>query len=386
MSKKLSTRGVGTTFEVPVKSAYRSFLGDYVVFKMADKNHSGYPSGAITLITDKIIALLCSDAKEPNNSDSNRRSYGNNRHIHSNILQWLNSNAAAGKWYSAKHGQDAPPSSANVWDNVNPYDTWAGFLAMLDDDFVAALMTTTLTVAKNTVTDGGSYETFTAKMFLASTTEVGLANENGIAEGSKLALFSDNTSRLAYCTQAAIDKSNYGSDPTTSQAWYWWLRTPHSGYSYYVRNVYTSGALYYNYAYIGNGGVRPLCALKSDILVSYDEGEVNERKPSFGEMIGKALAEGLNKAIFGEGEEPKGILAEAEAQAAREKEQEDEDQKRADAVDMMKHIAAAFDIPATIGEGKQEEQEKEAKQLFGWYSELKKAGFTDAQAFELIKG
>lgn len=32
------------------------------------------------------------------------------------------------------------------------------------------------------------------------------------------------------------------------------------------------------------------------------------------------------------------------------------------------------------------EQEKEAKQLFGWYSELKKAGFTDAQAFELIKG
>ena len=80
-------------------------------------------------------------------------------------------------------------------------------------------------------------------MFLASTTEVGLANENGIAEGSKLALFSDNTSRLAYCTQAAIDKSNYGSDPTTSQAWYWWLRTPHSGYSYVVRYVNTSGAL-----------------------------------------------------------------------------------------------------------------------------------------------
>lgn len=268
MSKKLSTLGVGTTFEVPVKSAYRSFLGDYVVFKMADKNHSGYPSGAITLITDKIIALLCSDAKEPNNSDSNRRSYGNNRHIHSNILQWLNSNAAAGKWYSAKHGQDAPPLSANVWDNVNPYDTWAGFLAMLDDDFVAALMTTTLTVAKNTVTDGGSYETFTAKMFLASTTEVGLANENGIAEGSKLALFSDNTSRLAYCTQVAIDKSNYGSDPTTSQAWYWWLRTPYSGYSYYVRSVHTSGALGNDYACGGYRGVRPLCNLKSDILVS----------------------------------------------------------------------------------------------------------------------
>ena len=171
----------------------------------------------------------------------------------------------------------------------------------------------------------------------------------------------------------------------------YWTCTPFSternGYKSFVRYVSTSGALDNDYgACYGYRGVRPLCALKSDILVSYDEGEVNERKPSFGEMIGKALAEGLNKAILGEDEEPKGILAEAEAQAAREKEQEDEDQKRADAVDMMKHIAAAFDIPATIGEGKQEEQEKEAKQLFGWYSELKKAGFTDAQAFELIKG
>lgn len=169
----------------------------------------------------------------------------------------------------------------------------------------------------------------------------------------------------------------------------YWTCTPFSternGYKSFVRGVYTSGALNDSGA-CGGRGVRPLCALKSDILVSYDEDEVNERKPSFGEMIGKALAEGLNKAIFGEGEEPKGILAEVEAQAAREKEQKDEEQKRADAVDMMKHIAAAFDIPATIGEGKQEEQEKEAKQLFGWYSELKKAGFTDAQAFELIKG
>lgn len=71
-----------------------------------------------------------------------------------------------------------------------------------------------------------------------------------------------------YCTQAAIDKSNYGSDPTTSQAWYWWLRTPNSGYSCIVRNVHTSGALGGNYACIGYWGVRPLCNLKSDILVS----------------------------------------------------------------------------------------------------------------------
>ena len=180
MAKQLNTLAVGTTFEVPVKSAYRSFLGDYVVFKMADKNHAGYPSGAITLITDKIIALLCSDAKEPSNSNSDRRSYGNNRHIHSNILQWLNSNAAAGKWYSAKHGQDAPPSRANVWDNVNPYDTWAGFLAMLDDDFVAALMTTTLTVAKTPLQTAGAMKHLPQKCSLQAQRKSDLQTKTGL--------------------------------------------------------------------------------------------------------------------------------------------------------------------------------------------------------------
>lgn len=267
MSQALSALAVGATFEVPVKSAYQSILGQYVTFKMADKGHTGYPSNSITLITDKIIALLPFDAKEPNNSDSNRKSYGNNRFLHSNILQWLNSNAAAGAWYSAQHSADqAPDTTTNV--SVNPYASWAGFLAMLDDNFVAALLETTLTVVKNTVTDGGSYETVAAKMFLASTTEVGLANENSIAEGEKLALFSDNTSRLAYCTQACIDTSQYTSDPATTAAWYWWLRTPHSGLSFSVRRVGTSGALSDGSAYGGGRGVRPLCNLNSAILVS----------------------------------------------------------------------------------------------------------------------
>lgn len=268
MSKQLSTLGVGTTFEVPVKSAYQSLLGQYVVLKMADKNHSGYPSNSVTLIFDKIPIVLAFDAKEPNNSNSDRKNYGNNRYSYANVLQWLNSNATAGNWYSAKHSADQSPNSTSVV-TYNPYADLAGFLAMLDDDFVAALLDTTVTVAKNTVTDGGSYETVTAKMHLPSTTEVGLANENGIAEGSKLALFSDNTSRLAYPTAECVSNSDYTSSSfNTSSSWYWWLRTPYSGSSYYVRYVLTSGALSYSDAFHGLRGVRPLCNLKSDILVS----------------------------------------------------------------------------------------------------------------------
>lgn len=269
MSKTLGSLSVGAKIEVPVLSAYQSRFGSKIVFKIADKNHSGYPSNSVTLITEKIIQNMASDAKEPSNSNNDRKNYGNNRHIYSNLLQWLNSNATAGAWYSAKHSADQAPTTKNTHVTYNPYTSWAGFLAMLDPKFVAELMETTLTVVKSS-TDGGSYETFKAKMFLASTTEVGLANENNIAEGSLLALFSNDASRVAYPTAQCVNNADgyTNSSFSTSKGWYWWLRTPNSSYANGVRSVYSDGPLFNYYAYVGNVGVRPLCNLKSSILVS----------------------------------------------------------------------------------------------------------------------
>lgn len=269
MSKTLGSLSVGAKIEVPVLSAYQSRFGSKIVFKIADKNHSGYPSNSVTLITEKIIQNMASDAKEPSNSNSDRKNYGNNRHIYSNLLQWLNSNAAAGAWYSAKHSADQAPTTKNTHVTYNPCTSWAGFLAMLDPKFVAELMETTLTVVKSS-TDGGSYETFKAKMFLASTTEVGLANENNIAEGSLLALFSNDASRVAYPTAQCVNNADgyTNSDFATSKGWYWWLRTPRSSGASSVRRVYSGGSLSYSNACIGYNGVRPLCNLKSSILVS----------------------------------------------------------------------------------------------------------------------
>lgn len=300
MSKTLGSLSVGAKIEVPVLSAYQSRFGSKIVFKIADKNHSGYPSNSVTLITEKIIQNMASDAKEPSNSNNDRKNYGNNRHIYSNLLQWLNSNATAGAWYSAKHSADQAPTTKNTHVTYNPYTSWAGFLAMLDPKFVAELMETTLTVVKSS-TDGGSYETFKAKMFLASTTEVGLANENNIAEGSLLALFSNDASRVAYPTAQCVNNADgyTNSNFSTSKGWYWWLRTPNSSNAHYVLYVYSDGSLSNDGAYYGLGGVRPLCNLKSEILVSYLNGENAE-----------------------------------------------EQKKRAEAVDMMKHIAAAWDIDA----------------------------------------
>lgn len=241
-----------------------------------EHNHAGDPTGTTALITSNIITLKCFDAIEASNSDSNRKSYGNNRYSISNLKQWLNSDAAAGKWYAAQHSADAAPNNSNVWSNYNEYDQEKGFLANFSAKMKNALQTVTKRTAKNTATDGGSYEEVSQKVFLLSTTEVGLANENNIAEGSKYALFSDNTSRLAYPTAEAVSKSEYtNSSLAASKAWWWWLRTPYSGSSYNARIVSSDGTLNGSNTYSGSSGVRPACVLH---LQSESEEDKTQKK------------------------------------------------------------------------------------------------------------
>lgn len=262
MAKALSSLAAGAL----VKDTGTLYNGKAIVWKIADKNHAGYPANSVTLITERIISLKCFDAIESGNSDSDRKRYGNNRWIYANIRQWLNSQAAAGQWYSAQHGQDAPPSNANVWDNYNEYQQEAGFLAGFSANFLAALLTTTHTVGKAQV-DGGGTESCTDKIFLATCTEVGLSGD--VTAGSKLAIFSNDASRQAKPTAEAVSKSEYtNSSLNANSPWYWWLADAYASYSYNVRYVYSSGALDWDYACDGDGGVRPLCNIKSDILVS----------------------------------------------------------------------------------------------------------------------
>lgn len=57
---------------------------------------------------------------------------------------------------------------------------------------------------------------------------------------------------------------------------WWWTLTPWTcdpEYSYIVRYVYSSGAMYSYNAYYGYRGVRPLCYLQSSILVSVPDEE-----------------------------------------------------------------------------------------------------------------
>ena len=175
------------------------------------------------------------DNKEPSNFDSNRRKYGNNRYIYSNIHQWLNATKAT-SWYTAQHSTDAAPN----------YSSQAGFLSGWSENHIAALDRATLTVSRSS-TDGGGTETFVSRVALMSTTELGL--ESGTGNG-RLDIFNSNGDRAADSV--------------------YWTRTPYSSNSHYVRPVNSAGALsVYDYA-ISAHGVRPLCSPKSTALVSLE--------------------------------------------------------------------------------------------------------------------
>lgn len=174
------------------------------------------------------------DNREPLNSNDNRRNYGNNRYIYSNIHQWLNATEAT-SWYTAQHSADAAPD----------YSSQAGFLSGWSENHIAALDRATLTVSRSS-TDGGGTETFVARVALISTAELGLQSGTG---GGRLDIFNSDRDRST--------GSNY------------WTRTPNPSSSIFAYQVMPAGALDDKgiYVYIKTG-IRPLCIPKSTTYVS----------------------------------------------------------------------------------------------------------------------
>lgn len=176
---------------------------------------------------------------EKNPADT-RASYGYNNWEESAIRQWLQSDAAAGQWWTAK----------NIWDNAPGYaTTTAGFLrGITESDFIDAVGAVWLKTAKNTVTDGGGYRITSDKFFLPSNTEVFGNATNSIYEGDQFAFY--------FGTEQS-GKIKYNSANTASS---WWLRSPYASYANLVAYVNASGAFIYNHA-VNALGVAPACVI-----------------------------------------------------------------------------------------------------------------------------
>lgn len=271
MSQALSNLAVGSKVKFG-KYQVNTEEAQPIIWTIVAKNHvstPAYPSNSVTLHAAEILDLRCFDAEEPSNSNSDRQKYGNNRYSVSNLDQWLNKDAAGGAWYSAAHSADhSPDTTAGTGGYGTQYAARPGFLNGFTDDEKAAILSTTIRVVKPSI-DGGSYEDVVRKVFLPSTTEVGLSNENSIAEGAAWGYYTSNTARIGYVTQQCFSNTPSSSKPSSkTTAWYWWLRTPRYSGANSARGVNSAGSLNNYNAYNGSNGVRPALNLSSSQLVS----------------------------------------------------------------------------------------------------------------------
>lgn len=271
MSQALSNLAVGSKVKFG-KYQVNTEEAEPIIWTIVAKNHvstPAYPSNSVTLHAAEILDLRCFDAEEPSNSNSDRQKYGNNRYSVSNLDQRLNKDAAGGAWYSAAHSADhSPDTTAGTGGYGTQYAARPGFLDGFTDDEKAAILSTTIRVVKPSI-DGGSYEDVVRKVFLPSTTEVGLSNENSIAEGAAWGYYTSNTARIGYVTQQCFSNTPSSSKPSSkTTAWYWWLRTPRYSGANSARGVNSAGSLYNYNAYNGSNGVRPALNLSSSQLVS----------------------------------------------------------------------------------------------------------------------
>lgn len=214
-------------------------------------------------MTKQIIDLRCFDAKESQNTDSDRMDYGNNNWSVGNIEQFLNSDQES--WYSAQHEYDDPPGSANIYVNPKtPYDTHKGFLYYFSKEEKSLLKDITITLANNTVTDGGGSYTWTGKVWLPTYTQMSGNQNESIRESFKFDKYSDNNSRIKTINKYCAENNPWcvGTSKIEGTAWYYWMSSAIPSTSCYVWRMESNGAPISNTcASYGNTGLAPCICL-----------------------------------------------------------------------------------------------------------------------------
>ena len=118
----------------------------------------------------------------------------------------------------------------------------------------------TLTLANNTVTDGGGSYTWTGKIWLPTYTQMSGSQNNSISEGTQFSKFTDNASRIKTIHAMCAANNQYCIDngKTEGTAWYYWMSSADQTRSSSSRSVYSDGYPGNAYgAYSGSDGLAP---------------------------------------------------------------------------------------------------------------------------------
>lgn len=250
MAKLLSSLPVGTS----VKFGKHSINGETaqsIVWVVADKNHSGYPSESVTLITMRSIDIRAFDGKEDGGD-------GNKYFGVSNIHQWLNSSGAANAWYTPAHANDTPPNSTNTTRDTH-YESRPGFLYNFSASERNAILSTTINVQVES-----GVAPLTTRVFLPALAELGSGATPPSGEGaSRFAYFATADDNCGVTPQV-IAYSLSTNKPTSES----------SSPEYWTRNCWTDS----NYALTHKSGgeaphsggvcVRPVLNVSGNLVVS----------------------------------------------------------------------------------------------------------------------
>ncbi|ALN97701.1 hypothetical protein Bp8pS_022 [Bacillus phage vB_BpuM-BpSp] len=253
--------------EIPVGSLVKDpttkYNGKPIVWRVVGQNINGYPVNSTTLMSNNILEVNGYDAKEPSNSDSGRKTSGNNRWSQSNIRQWLNSDKVS-PWYSPSHSTDMPPTG---FPNGNSYDIKNGFLNSFGSDFKDRILKTTL---KNVLadTDGGGLENTTDSVFLFSMTELGLQGSIG-KEGTIITHLSNSGNRRLKPTEEAVNNSVYKHVSLNKDSnFYFWLRTAYPDYGHINYRITMDGTFSQSISNNDAIGIAPALNLDGESIIS----------------------------------------------------------------------------------------------------------------------
>ena len=281
------------------------YLGEPIVWLVADKNHKGYPNNSVTLLSEKILCRKCFDAPEKKSASTGviAADNGNGVYYVSNINSWLNS--ASHYWYYKTHSADTPPGPENFnsdYDKKYSYENESGFLTNFSSGLSRSLLPTSLTTIDFTrhIQEGNNqyYEKplirMSASVFLPSEVEINDRYWAYMADDRIHNNYDDHDHYKHQCNNDEIlqifKKYNYQFKETiVSKAFVNWATSKgisHTTYcksDYWTRSSYSQES-YGNYNYYNTSmrrtyaklicGIRPVCNVTEKIEI-FDKPDSN---------------------------------------------------------------------------------------------------------------
>ena len=161
-----------------------------------------------------------------------RINYGHNRWMTSDIRQFLNSDAAAGAWWSKQEKWAVKPAYA---------DTKDGFLHGYSADIIRHMRVTKIQTAANNVTDGGVTDVTYDRVFLRSLEQSYISPQVSGIEGDYWEYYKRLLGRTSPASTGQTYTRLIKRRLDNNNAVYCWMRSAYRGYANTVWSVYSSG-------------------------------------------------------------------------------------------------------------------------------------------------